>query len=1093
MKILFNDNPLDPIKGMKERLLPCGITGNQAFELLGLSESQPTILIVNNEAWGRADWNKPLPSDGIIVFSVIPQDAGLVVAIVGIVISLILSAISYYYSNQNNTDTTNPRTVYSLTGGRNQLRMGQPFAEPVGRLRIYPDLVQESYTQMEQTGGIPGTYSYTLSGTKITSYAERLAWSVEYNQYLYFLGIIGVGEYDVEGVYIDNTPILDYLGTDYNIIPPGGSPTLVPRVVWTCGETANAEIDTDWLTYSVSAPGTITRLIEYDLTFPAGLVRYDDEGDSYKKAVHVITEIRAINSAGECPGPEYDWQTLESIIFYSDSKEVFRISRQLSVPWSDQGRYQFRIRRTISPSTDSKVLEKTTLTGLKAYGDYHGDYSNAAGMGLTLIECKIKATDQLSGDASSRINVIATRKLLPVTATGFGPIPIATRNIADFCAYAVTAYNGGRQDESIVDWASLYELRESWETSEYYFDYKFTDRTSVMDSCAMAATCGRAVPYMPGGLFSLVMDELQALPTCVFTRDNIKDLKITTTPRTADSLTCINMTYVDPESWEDETITCLDENGSEDNPSEITLDGCASRQQAYEIGMYLYQQDMLERTTVEFTTSLMGHIPSLLSKIVVPNTMIKWGQDGLVMDYDNVTGLLWLSEPVDFDGQASGAMYLCLGDGSSGGPYTVYPSVHSHAVESSILDAVLFSEDAVKASRYLFGPAENVPMFVRVSQIQPQSSDTVKIVGTMINDDVYVDPGDSPGAGTSTEDEDFLESASLTFSGPDDEGDYTYVVSWLGSASAVQIETSEAGTEESYVVLEASYINHYKTFTASSGIMYVRIIPYDDESALFYADTIVVSKDTMAAPSGLSVTYDSTGFEATWDAYSGATSYILEIIVDDETVLTLTSSSEYISATMDQIEAKGGPWSSIEIELRAVTGDGSSQAASTTAEYTSAYPPEVPLHASNHTDGTDDIQDATTSQKGLMTAAQAAKLEALALESNPPYDIGGTFNGLLSSNFVLSRIPAVRDITLPVGLTGSRMVAEVAATSEAILSLRKDGVEFGTATFPAAGTEATFASAAETVFSSGNIFKIVAPSTPDATLASLGWVIVGSR
>jgi len=34
-------------------------------------------------------------------------------------------------------------------------------------------------------------------------------------------------------------------------------------------------------------------------------------------------------------------------------------------------------------------------------------------------------------------------------------------------------------------------------------------------------------------------------------------------------------------------------------------------------------------------------------------------------------------------------------------------------------------------------------------------------------------------------------------------------------------------------------------------------------------------------------------------------------------------------------------------------------------------------HASNHTDGTDDIQDATASAKGLMTAAYAAKLDAV--------------------------------------------------------------------------------------------------------------------
>jgi hypothetical protein len=46
-------------------------------------------------------------------------------------------------------------------------------------------------------------------------------------------------------------------------------------------------------------------------------------------------------------------------------------------------------------------------------------------------------------------------------------------------------------------------------------------------------------------------------------------------------------------------------------------------------------------------------------------------------------------------------------------------------------------------------------------------------------------------------------------------------------------------------------------------------------------------------------------------------------------------------------------------------------------------------HASEHTDGTDDIQDATSSQKGLATAAQAEKLDEITL-SGDQIIIGGS-------------------------------------------------------------------------------------------------------
>lgn len=39
-------------------------------------------------------------------------------------------------------------------------------------------------------------------------------------------------------------------------------------------------------------------------------------------------------------------------------------------------------------------------------------------------------------------------------------------------------------------------------------------------------------------------------------------------------------------------------------------------------------------------------------------------------------------------------------------------------------------------------------------------------------------------------------------------------------------------------------------------------------------------------------------------------------------------------------------------------------------------------HTVSHTDGTDDIQDATASQKGIMTAVQAAKLEDMEPEAD---------------------------------------------------------------------------------------------------------------
>lgn len=109
------------------------------------------------------------------------------------------------------------------------------------------------------------------------------------------------------------------------------------------------------------------------------------------------------------------------------------------------------------------------------------------------------------------------------------------------------------------------------------------------------------------------------------------------------------------------------------------------------------------------------------------------------------------------------------------------------------------------------------------------------------------------------------------------------------------------------------------------------------------------------------------------------------------------------------------------------------------------------------------------------------------------YDVGGSMWGAPTASLVIMRLPMVRKVVFPASLSGSYMIAATAATASTVFSLKKNGVEFGTATFGAAGTSATFAAASATNFSVGDILTIVAPASPDATLADLGWLIAGTR
>lgn len=109
------------------------------------------------------------------------------------------------------------------------------------------------------------------------------------------------------------------------------------------------------------------------------------------------------------------------------------------------------------------------------------------------------------------------------------------------------------------------------------------------------------------------------------------------------------------------------------------------------------------------------------------------------------------------------------------------------------------------------------------------------------------------------------------------------------------------------------------------------------------------------------------------------------------------------------------------------------------------------------------------------------------------YDIGGTLIGKPSAGGTIIKIPFPRKIRFVVGMTQSQMTSRVAANAEAAFSLKKDGVEFATATFAAAATVATFVCATNTEFAVGEELTITAPGSQDANLEDLGWMLVSER
>lgn len=109
-----------------------------------------------------------------------------------------------------------------------------------------------------------------------------------------------------------------------------------------------------------------------------------------------------------------------------------------------------------------------------------------------------------------------------------------------------------------------------------------------------------------------------------------------------------------------------------------------------------------------------------------------------------------------------------------------------------------------------------------------------------------------------------------------------------------------------------------------------------------------------------------------------------------------------------------------------------------------------------------------------------------------PTSINGSYSGSTTPNLVVQRYVFAAAVTFPAGLTGSHGAAGVAATGSTSYSIEKNGSVVGTMNFAASGTTATFAMSSATTFNAGDVLTMVAPASPDLTLANLAWSLLGS-
>ncbi|MBQ8250973.1 MAG: phage tail protein [Alphaproteobacteria bacterium] len=726
--VYFNylTNPFNPNKGRISKALSGKQTVWQIVKEQKIDLTRPTVCLVDGVAKLRKDWNITLHQKSVVSFVALPLGGGggkssnplqvvltvaLIVATVytggavgaaygavwggvaaaavsvggGILINTFVPTPKASLNGMTSSSLTQSPT-YSLQAQGNQARLGNPIPVIYGRHLIYPDFASQPY------------YKY-----------------IDNEQYVYQLHCIGQGEYDVEQIRIEDTPISSFEEINCQIIKPGEKNTLFNEDVVTSTEVSGQELLLDKICgpFILNPSETKINQIEIDVAFQRGCYYANDDGSMSNKTINWTIEVRAID---DYDAPYGEWYTLGNETITSNNHNAMYKTYTYDVP---QGRYEVRATRTDTKDTSSRAGHEIRWASCKGYVVSEKDYGN-----VTLLAITMRATDNLSQRSSRMVNCIVTRRLKkwhPLSGWTVSAEP--TCSIAWALADILKASYGADLRDKSIDIQALYNLDQTWSARGDTFNGVFDSKLTVYEALSRTARVGRAIPFIQGGIVRFVRDEPKNIPVALFGPRNIvkNSLSIQYVMPSEDTADSVCVQYFSEKTWKTSEIVGSFEGSSSDKTATVELFGCTNKDQALREATYMALANRYRRRIVNFTTELEGLVPSYGDLIAITHDMAKWGQGGEVTEKKGLT--LSLSEPVKFEEGQTHYLALRKKNGSLSGPFVVTPgALTTEVVLSEEPDIDILTGTDAERTHFAFGTADKWSVLARVTGIHPRST-----------------------------------------------------------------------------------------------------------------------------------------------------------------------------------------------------------------------------------------------------------------------------------------------------------------------------------------------------------------------------------
>lgn len=685
----------------------------------------PIRWYLNNEEQAVDDLDHVIGANDVVVIALMPAEP---ISLSSIAISFAISAalaaisfaVNYFFFRPKEASgglKGERRSVYDISTDQNSARIGEAIPVLYGTAIFSPDYVSQPYTWFSWS---QANASEPLNGI----------------QYLDILMCVGQGNIDVTDVFVGDTDVTTLPAgvVTYQVFKPAQHNSTMGTIaaamgsgfyenVATSTEVANQELAkaNDSAGFVAACkPGQKGQVFQVDFVCPNGLyIVSTDPGDVRSYSVSITVSwvelddndnqvgsvfTQSVTLSTSAPG------TTDNIVLTSPVRRTFTITANRSARWA------VRVLRTTNPTRPQKGQSQIVWTGLKLMLDYPATpvYGN-----VTLLACRIKASNGLASDAAVRVRVKATRRLPPPT----GGTEAQSNSGADAFAdvYVNTVY-GAARPAAELDTATMTTLRTTW--ASYQFNYVFRDRITVWEALRTITTPFGAEPLPVGQVMSVAQDGVKSVRSALFTDANIiaGTMDVGYSFDEEGAADGVEIEYLDPKDFR-QSYALWPANSV--RPDRFTVPGITSATHAAEYARLTWQRSQSQRKRITFETELEGLILQLGDRIGVSHNVPKWGDGGLVISMSGNT--LTVDKNLDWSGGQK-QILLRKPDGGVTDPITVTRGTQDNKVvlPEAAPTTINYDNDSEYTS-FAFGSSTTLVRDFIVIAARPTGDNTVTV------------------------------------------------------------------------------------------------------------------------------------------------------------------------------------------------------------------------------------------------------------------------------------------------------------------------------------------------------------------------------